>query len=240
MLRVSVLELPARWGEPEQALQQVDELLAAGPTDLAVLPEMALCGYVSPDADFDLTCFAESLDGPTIRAAAEIGRRHSTHLVVPLVLAEDGALYNAAIVVGPDARVVATYRKRHPWMPERWATAGPLDPPLFDVGGLTATIAICYDGHFLSDDAANVLREADLLVFTSAWVDDEDSRVPLLRGIARRFEISIANANWAPGVVAIPGQGGSCVIDPRGAVMAAVLHPGGGRADAVVSPRSSR
>ncbi len=239
VLRVSVLELPARWGEPEPALDEVDRLLSAGPPDLAVVPEMALTGYVSPEADFDLSPFGEPIDGPTIRIAAEISRRHATHLVVPLVLREDGALYNAAVVVGPDERVIATYRKRHPWIPERWATAGPLAPPLFEVGGLTATIAICYDGHFLPDDAADVLRQADLLVFTSAWVDDEDSRLPLLRSVARGFGISIANANWAPGVVEVPGQGGSCVLDARGEITAFVAGPGG-RADGIVGRRRDR
>lgn len=240
MLRVSVLELPARWGEPEDALEHVDRLLSEGPTDLAVLPEMALCGYVSPDADFDLSCFAEAVDGRTVRLAAAISRRHSTHLVTPLVLSESGALFNAAVVVGPDGRVVATYRKRHPWFPERWASAGEHAPPLFDVGGITTTIAICYDGHFLPYDAADVLGKADLLVFTSAWVDEEDSRVPLLRAVARRFGVSIANANWAAGIVSVPGQGGSCVIDPRGEVAALVTCPGGGRADSFVRPRAKR
>ena len=240
MLRVSVLELPARWGEPEPALEHVDRLLSVGPTDLAVLPEMALSGYVSPEADFDLSPFAEPIDGRTVRLAAEIARRHGTHLVAPLVLSENGALYNAAVVVGPGGGVVATYRKRHPWIPERWASAGELAPPLFDVGGLQVTIAICYDGHFLPYDAADVLGRADLLVFTSAWVDEEDSREPLLRSVARRFGVSVANANWAAGVVVVPGQGGSCVIDPRGEIVSRVTSVGGGRADGVVRARSER
>ena len=237
MLRVSVLELPARWGGPDEALDDVDRLLARGPTDLAILPEMALCGYVSPEAEFDLACFAEPLDGRTLQLVAEICRRHATHLVVPLVLSEEGAHYNAAVVVGPDGGLVATYRKRHPWFPERWATPGDREPPLFDIGGIKATIAICYDGHFLPHDAAALLRQVDLLVFTSAWVDEEDSRVPLLRGIARRFGITVANANWSEGVVRVPGQGGSCVIDPRGEIVAMVGAPGGRRADHVVLPR---
>ena len=239
-MRVSVLELPARWGEPERALEEVDRLVAQAPTDLAILPEMALAGYVSPGLNFDLTRFAEPLDGPTTRLAARICRRRSTHLVTPLVLSEEGRLYNAAVVITPDGGIAATYRKRHPWIPERWATAGPSEPPLFDVGGLSATIAICYDGHFLPRDGAAVLQKADLLVFTSAWVDEEDSRVPLLRGIARQFGITVANANWAPGVVSVPGQGGSCMIDPNGEVVAVVGSPGGGRVDHLVLPRSRR
>ena len=207
MLRVSVLELPARWREPEAALDEVERLLSLGPTDLAILPEMSLGGYVSPRGDFDLTPFAEPIDGATIRAIAALAVRHATAIVAPLVLAEGNAVFGAAVVVGADGQPITVYRKRHPWFPERWATPGAAPHPLFQVCSHTATIAICYDGHFLEEEAAEALSQADLLVFTSAWVDDEDSCVPLLRSLARRFGISVANANWGPGVVhARPGR----------------------------------
>lgn len=237
MLRVSVLELPARWGEPLAALEQIDRLLAHGPTDVAIVPELSLTGYVSPDADFDLTPFAEPIDGPTITAAARIAAFRSVHLMVPLVLAEDDALYNAAIVLGPDGDVVATYRKRHPWFPEEWATPGPYPLPLFRIGPLTVTTAICFDAHFLEEDSAAVLEAADLLLFTSAWVDHEDSRVPLLRTLALRFGVAIATANWGRGLLRVPGQGGSCIIDARGDILAVVSDGGSRRAAALVSPR---
>jgi predicted amidohydrolase len=236
VVRVSVLELPARWGEPHVALAEVDRLLASGPTDLVIVPEMAFSGYVSPQGDFDLSRFGEPLDGPTIHSARDLAHRHGITLVTPLVLEERGHLYNAAVVVSPEG-VLATYRKRHPWFPEAWATPGQAVPPLFHVGDVVVTIAICFDGHFLPDDGAAVLAEADLLVFTSAWVDEEESRMPMLRSLARGFEIAVANANWGPGVVEVPGQGGSCVLDRRGEVVARVSPYGGRRADAVVGRR---
>jgi predicted amidohydrolase len=234
-----VLELPARWAEPEAALQEVERLVAARPTDLAILPELALTGYVSPDGEFDLTRFAEPLDGPTVRSVADICRRHAVHLVAPLVLAENSDVFNAAVVVDPHGRVVATYRKRHPWFPEQWATPGALPSPIFAIGDVAVTIAICFDGHFLADDSKDALLRADLLVFTSAWVDEEDSRIPLLRSLARQFRISIANANWGPGIVLVPGQGGSCVLDRRAALVASVPTDER-RADALIHPRHPR
>ncbi len=134
VVRVSVLELPARWNGATEALAQVDALLAEAPTDLAILPEAAFTGYVSPRGDFDLTRFAEPIDGPTATAIAALARRHRITLVAPLVLAEDERVYNTAIVAGPDGRLLATYRKRHPWAPERWAAPGPHPLPLFRVG----------------------------------------------------------------------------------------------------------
>ena len=77
------------------------------------------------------------------------------------------------------------------------------------------------------------VARADLLVFSSAWVDEEATRVPLLASLARQFDLAVANANWGPGVVVVPGQGDSCILDRRGRPLATVA-PGDRRADAVV------
>ncbi len=237
---VTVLELPASYGAPERVLAGVEELLARGPrTDLVLLPEAALTGYVSPRGDFDLRRFAEPPGGPTARALSALAARRGVALAAPLVLEEGGACYNAVIVHDASGKPLATYRKRHPWFPERWATPGPEGPPVFQAGGLTVTLAICFDAHFLEEeeDSRRALSAADLLLFPSAWVDEEDSRTPLLSRLARTFGIAIASANWAPGVVRVPGQGDAYLMGPDGAVLA---RAAAGRADAEVGRRAER
>lgn len=218
-MRITVLELAASWGQPATVLAEIDRQLAAAPPgDLVVTPEAALHGYVSPDGDFDLARFAEPIDGPTARTCAELAARHRTHLIASLVLAEGGALYNAMTCFGPHGEPVFVYRKRHPWIPETWATAGPNPPPVVEIAGALVTIAVCYDVHFIPRDAARELTAADLLIFPSAWVERPDTRPARLSQLARRFDLHIANANWAPGVVEVPGQGGSCIVTPAGEV----------------------
>ena len=57
--------------------------------------------------------------------------------------------------------------------------------PLVEIAGVKLTIAICYDVHFLAEEAADVLAAADLLVFPSAWVEEEgDTRTPMFLSIA--------------------------------------------------------
>jgi predicted amidohydrolase len=234
VLRVTVLELPASWGEPEQVLAAVDAQLDRGaPSDLVLLPESALTGYVSPEGIYDLARFAEPLDGPTARSIGALARRHHTTLVAPLVLSEGDAHYNAMVAFDGRGELLFTYRKRHPWFPESWATAGPAPAPTVVIAGLRVTIAVCFDVHFLADESAAALDAADLLLFPSAWVEEVDSRASMLPDIARRHHIAIANANWGPGVVRIGGQGASCIFDASGAVVGRV-GPGVIRADAVV------
>lgn len=238
-MRVTVLELPATWGAPNDALDVVDRALGDGPaTDLVLLPEAALTGYVSPEGVFDPSPFAEPADGATVLRAQAIARRHAVHLVIPLVLGEGERISNAAVVVAPGGEPATIYRKRHPWFPESWATPGEEQHPVVRIGDLNATIAICYDGHFLRDEAKDALTRSDLLLFPSAWVDETDSREPLLRSLAREFGVAVANANWGPGIVRVRGQGGSVILDPAGLPLARVA-PGDLRADAVVSQRMS-
>ena len=216
-VRLTVLELAARWGRAASVLDEIDHVLRAGPpSDLVLLPEAALHGYVSPDGDFDLTRFAESLDGTTATRAAALARTHHTHLVAPLVLREADAVYNAIACFDPTGAPRFVYRKRHPWFPETWATPGPKPHPLVEVAGITLTAAICFDVHFLADEAADQLAAADLLLFPSAWVEDTDSRPQLLGDLARRFDLHVANANWGAGDVVVPGQGSSSIIAPDG------------------------
>lgn len=220
-MTVTVLELRASWGVPDDVLDDVEARLSArAPGAVTLLPEAALHGYVSPELVFDPTPFAEPLDGPSAERCAALARRFETLLVAPLVLAEGATVSNAMVGYGPDGGVAFVYRKRNPWVPETWATPGTEAPPLISIGAARATIGICYDLHFLPGFAHAELGAADLLLFPSAWVEEPDYRLRRLVALAQRYRIGIVNANWAPGDVIVPGQGNSCVIGSDGRVLA--------------------
>ena len=216
---VAAIELPHRCGDLAGQLALTDELLAqVRGAELAVLPECSLTGYLSPDGTCDLTPFAEPLDGRTAKAVAALAKKHRLALAAPLIEQDGAEIYNAFVVFDAAGNRLAHYRKRNPWMPEHWATPGGLANPMFEVAGLKVTISICFDVHFLADEAPRQLEEADLLLFPSAWVDEgpEDGRELLLLGLARQFEVAILNANWGVGVPRVAGQGGSRLVFPGG------------------------
>lgn len=222
---VAVLQLAARHGRPKEALARARALATAKRADLFLLPEASLTGYVGVardgrTLDFDLTRFAEPLAGPTSEALAALARDTQAYVAGPLVERSADGAHNAFVVFDRDGRRVAHYRKRHPWYPEAWATAGLEDHPVFDVDGVPTTLAICFDLHFLEDEAARALDRADLLLFPSAWVEEEDSREATFVRLARAHSVAIANANWGEGDVAVSGQGGSMIVDARGEVLA--------------------
>lgn len=227
MLTVGVIEVPHRFGAVATQLTLVDEALAAltaaGPLDLAVLPECALTGYVSDRGDFDLSRFAEPLDGPTTDAVRALAMRYSLALCAPLVeRGARGGRFNATQVIARDGERLLHYRKRHPWVPERWAARGDLGSPTFTLGGATLAVAVCYDVHFVSRESGDVLDAADVLLFPSAWCDASpvDQRDEMLPALARRHRVAVVNANWGRGARVVKGQGRSRVVDARGDVVA--------------------
>jgi len=220
-MRLTALQLPARFDAQEEQLAFAEALLESGPrTDLVLLPEASLTGYVSPAGDFDLTRFAEPLEGPTRAALAHLARRFDSLVVGPLIERAGEQLFNSVLGIAPDGSTLLHYRKHHPWFPEKWATPGPGASKVVTWRGRKLTCAICFDVHFLGADAAQQLDEAELLLFPSAWVDDDDgdSRPGLLKALAEQHSVAVLNANWGTGKPKVPGQGGSLFLDAKGAL----------------------
>ena len=225
-VRVAAVEMPVRFGDPRGALARLETILASPAmegVDLALLPEAALTGYVSPEGDFNLAPFAEPLNGPTAASLGALARRHGLALAGPVIEQDGDRRFNSLLLFDADGETIGHWRKRHPWYPERWATPGDRGTPVVSIGGIKVTAGICFDVHFLSDDAAGALDEADALLFPSAWVDeDEDGRAAILPALARRHDLWVINANWGRSRPAIPGQGGSRILDRTGRVIECV------------------
>jgi len=221
-VKFTALEIPARFDRVRENLELVDALLARAPTDLALLPEASLTGYVSKQGDFDLTRFAEPKGGPTSRALADLAKKHATHLIGPLVERAGDCVYNTMIGFDPSGAEFIHYRKRHPWYPEAWATPGTDPHPNVRIRTISVSLAICFDIHFAE------WPRVDVLLFPSAWVAKErDTRLAKLT----KLGMHVVNANWGAGEPRLPGQGDSMIVDASGKILAR----GGARIDAEIS-----
>ena len=92
-------------------IEQYARRAAGQGAELVVFPEAALTGYCFASLE-EAAPFAEPVHGPSTAALAELCRELRLHVVVGLLEEEQGAIYNAAALIGP-AGVLACYRKSH-------------------------------------------------------------------------------------------------------------------------------
>lgn len=137
---------------------------------VVVFPECTLTGY-GYDSLMQAQAAAQAIDGDAIGQVCGIANRHNTHIVVGMLESgEDGAVYNSAVLIGPDG-VVGVYRKTHlPYLGvDRFTTPGKKADQIFDVGGLKIGINICYDCSFPESARVLALAGADIVVLPTNW-----------------------------------------------------------------------
>jgi predicted amidohydrolase len=92
---------------------------------------------------------AESVPGPSTDYFGTLARQHNLYIVVGLVEREGHLVYNTAVALGPDGKLVGKYRKV--CLPRGEVAAG-IAPgheyPVFDTRFGKLGIMVCYDGFF--------------------------------------------------------------------------------------------
>jgi predicted amidohydrolase len=199
--------------------------------DIVVLPELVASGYVADPER--LPTVAESLDGPTVSAWAEVARGHDGWIVGGLCERDGDALFNAAVLVGSDG-VRLHYRKLHLFREEKLAfTPGDLGLPVAELPFGRVGICICYDLRFIEIVRILALRGAELVCVPTAWLSGFDREKWDARGLAPQAEGAILQANLDQVFIACASQAGgrygldllgsSILADPRGKLLVGPL-----------------
>jgi predicted amidohydrolase len=92
---------------------------------------------------------AEAIPGPSTAYFGELARKHGLYIVVSLYERDGRVVYNAAVLLGPDGRVVGKYRKV--CLPHAEIEAGIMpgsEYPVFETRFGKVGLMVCYDGFF--------------------------------------------------------------------------------------------
>ena len=92
---------------------------------------------------------AEVIPGPTTDYFGELARKHNLHIVLSLYERAGHLIYNTAVLLGPDGRLIGKYRKVClPHGEVEKGIAPGKDYPVFDTAFGKVGLMICYDGFF--------------------------------------------------------------------------------------------
>jgi predicted amidohydrolase len=164
-MRVAVAQMEPKLAEKERNLDAALGLLgeaAQQSAQLLVLPECAIPGYMYDSAEEALP-YAEEIPGPTTEAFERECARLGVHAITGLLERDGDALYNAAILVGPDG-LIGSYRKTHlPFLGvDRFVTPGD-SLKVYDTAIGRIGLIICYDLRFPEVTRTLALHGADIV-----------------------------------------------------------------------------
>lgn len=163
---------PERTGSTEASVTEfinAIERTVPAKTDVILLPEgITVVGTGKKYVDV-----AESVPGPTTERLARVARQHSSYLIAGLYEREGGTVYNTAVLLDRQGRLLGKYRKVYLPMGEveGGLTAGN-DYPVFRTDFGTIGIMICYD-VFFPDPARALARQGAEIIFLPIWGGDE-------------------------------------------------------------------
>jgi predicted amidohydrolase len=178
---------------------------------------------------------AETLDGQSLTLMSRLARELQIHIVAGSIteqVASDSRCYNTSVLIGPDGKQLAVYRKIHLFdvdLPGR-VTVRESDAKLAGADVVTAAtplgaigLSICYDLRFPELYRRLTFAGAQILSVPSAFTfpTGEAHWEPLIR--ARAIENQayvIAPAQFGPNIYGYSDYGNSMIVDPWGRVLA--------------------
>jgi predicted amidohydrolase len=168
-MKALLAQLACRIGDVEgNSTRAVGALRAHPEADIAVFPELYLCGYTSSHLDR----VARTVEDRELQAVASAAAEVETAVVIGFAERVRDGVANSVACIDRDGSIPAVYRKTHLFPPE--ADAGYLrgeELVVVELAGRRVGPLICYDIEFPEPARQLALAGADLLVTASANMD---------------------------------------------------------------------
>ena len=238
-LRVCVLQMRVDDSDCAGNVRRVAALageLGEAPVDLVVLPELADLGYDLATIRDRMSGLAES---PLLGAMRSLAGARNCFVAGGIVERDGGSLFDALTVIEPGGSVIASYRKIQLWAPGGEADVFEAGSELatVEVRGWTLGLAICNDLRFPEVARGLARREADVILFASAWPFPRVRHFATLleaRAIENQAFVVACNRVGRLGDTVFCGH--SRVIDPNGNILASTGEEREALVRAILSP----
>lgn len=155
-------------GNIDRIIARLRETSAAG-AELTVFPECAVTGYCFATAA-DAKQFGQSIPGPATDRIAAACKDVGGYAVFGMLEGVGEAIFNAAVLVGPDG-LIGAYRKVHlPFLgADMFTEYGDQPFAVYQAGDLNVGMNICYDSAFPESSRCLSLLGADLIALPTNW-----------------------------------------------------------------------
>lgn len=153
-------------GDPQLPADDGAASVAQVASPFVVLPAYSFTG--PPRDEQAARAMAESGLGHTVQALGDFAVRLRAHLVGSFVEHDGGSLFHTAALLGPDGRLLGTYRQTHPDEGADWMTGGG-DLPVIETAIGRIGMLLGEDARFPEASGVLSVRRADLIALPTAW-----------------------------------------------------------------------
>ncbi|MDX2073052.1 MAG: carbon-nitrogen hydrolase family protein [Alphaproteobacteria bacterium] len=255
MTKVSVIQASSVFGDIEKTIAKIDQLTAeaaAQGSKLVVFPEAMLGGYPlginfgeigKRGSDtrrrfHDYTAAALRLPGDIVQAVSTIAKNHSLVMVIGMVEREIASVYNSALVIGADGKVMRLHRaltvppsERALWRLGDGAYLKATGTPIGNIGTMIRT-------ENYMPAARMIMYGEEVQIYCALTLEDDAGWIPSMQHIAREggcFVLSscqyLTRQDYPAGWFENEGdaeqvfiRGGSCIVSPSGTVIEGPLY----------------
>ncbi len=215
-MRAGIFQCAGGGLTPDQRLERLKVHLQQNNLNIIVCPELFMSGY---NVGERVTALAESVDGEFAGAVSNLAEANETAIVYGYPERDGDNIFNSALCIGADGKVLANYRKMlpPPGFESTYFSAGD-GPSLFEIDGIRCAILICYDAEFPESVRAVAAAGAQVVIVPTALVDNWRS-VAFQLMPTRAFEngVWLLYANHAGEEGDAKYLGASCIVAPDGA-----------------------
>ena len=221
-MKVAIVQNCPAFGNVQENLNRIEEMLVGKAADLYVLPELFATGYRFKNMD-EAHHYAELVPGGmTTNFLISLAKKNNAHFIAGLVEIEDDRIYNSSVVLGPKG-FIGRYRKIHLFDTEKSCFHTGTDaPPVFDLDGVKVGVMICFDWRFPETARSLALKGAEIIAHPSNLVLPHCPQAMITRCLENR--IFAITADRVGEEERIPGEkltfiGQSQVVDPDGKIL---------------------
>lgn len=220
------------WLDVEANLANTVRLVAEaarnGGVDLVVFPELASSGYVTAKNKAFMVQYvktAQKIPGPYTDGLGEAARKYGVYLVAGILEAHPrvaGTLYNSAVLIAPDGKLVGIYRKCHIPSEEKHYFYPGSDVGVYQTDLGVMGVMVCADNSFPEMGRLYALKGAEIVAIPYSRERKVNSdlykSIATCRAYENQYYVVTANRVGQEGDLVFEGR--SCIAGPLGDVLA--------------------
>jgi len=222
-IKIALAQFESKIGDVEQNIDKFIrsvEYASKNGADIICFPELFATGYNLNILKRDIEELSQRYYDRLVKVIQETAIKNSIYIIAPIGIPKEEKLYNGAIFVDSNGKVIGEYNKTHSFYLEKAFFNEGEEFKVFNTELGRIGILICYDIGFPEAARSLCLKGADIIFVPSAWrIQDENSWLLNIPSRALENQLFTVGINR----YGIEGDlhlfGGSMVCNPYGDVV---------------------